>query len=222
MGYSTTSDLKVHPYDTFFIGDALRGARIGDYVNLHGDSTLGQFILPILFQVQCDEIRNKQYVDMGTQVIGMENNKGIVSVSMPQEEDNTFIIRSAGMNAVASNLLVGQWQKNKKCWVEGTRLYFYDLNPLQTQVLVKAIPSLFYWVHDNPQQGQNITNVDWNSALPQPLDFNAFLIEGARAWLEEQKYFPTNKDNTGVPTEINPPRTILGAGVPKEGIGGAL
>lgn len=218
LGYSGT-DKRSHPYDVFFVADQLRGAKIADFVKEKGDSILGQFCVPIIYDVQFDEVRNRPYIDFGTQVLGLERNKGIIQVTLPQEEDADFIVRQAGMTAVYSNLIAGQWD-TKKCWIEGTRMYFYQLEPQQTRILVKAIPSLFHYIFE-----ENDQLFYWESPLPQPYEFNAFLIEGARAWFEEQKYYPDNRSNLGVEPKQVQPRQILQAGLPQAGgagLGGTL
>jgi hypothetical protein len=217
LGYQSTS-LRSVPYQVFFVADQIRGARVADYINLHGDSVMGQFTLPIIFKVCYCPIRNRKYVDLKTQIVGLEKNKGIIQVTLPQEEDADFIVRTAGMTSVYADLIPGLWP-SKKCWLEGTRLWFYQLDPLQEEILVKAIPSLFYWVHDSPDG-----ELYYDDEMPQPYDFNAFLIEGARAWFEEQKYYGDSRLNLG--TEKNPsqPRQILQAGLPQGqgGIGATL
>jgi hypothetical protein len=215
LGYQGT-DKRAHPYDVWFVADQLRGARIADYVAAHGDSVLGQFCTPIIYNVQFDTSRNRPYIDFGTQVLGLEKNKGIIQVTLPQEEDADFIIRQAGMNAVYGNLIEGQWP-DKKCWIEGTRMYFYQLDPQQTQILVKAIPSLFHYIFEEDNQ-----LFYWESPLPQPYEFNAFLIEGARAWFEEQKYSPDSRANLGVEARIPQPRQILQTGLPQAGQGAGI
>lgn len=201
LGYVGT-DKRAHPYDVLFSGDAIRGAKIAEYVKLNGDGVLGQFCLPIIFTVQYDTIRARKFIDLKTQVLGLENNKGIIQVTLPQEEDDDFTIRTSGMSAVYANLIAGLWPK-KKCWLEGTKLYFYQLEPLQTEIMVKAIPSLFYWVKSD--NGQSFV-IDFDSELPQPYEFNAFLLDGARQWFEEQKYYPDSKSNEGVAPRLTPPR----------------
>ena|ERR1017187_5179679 len=218
LGYSQT-DKRSHPYDVWLVGDALRSAKIKDYVDLHGDSVLGQFCLPIIFDVNFDEGRNRNYIDLKTQIIGLSNNKGIIQVTLPQEEDDDFIIREAGMNAVYGNLIEGAWPA-KKCWLEGLRIYFYQLDPQQQKIMVKAIPSLFYWTQTS---GEDL--IFFDSELPQPADFTAFMIEGARAWFEEQKYYPDNRTNQGIERSVPQPRQILNAGLPggpQGGVGGVL
>lgn len=202
LGYVGT-DKRAHPYDTFFCADAIRGAKIADFVKLNGDGVLGQFCLPIIFPVQFDETRKRPYIDLKTQVLGLQNNKGIIEVTLPQEEDSGFTVRAAGMNAVYANLIAGLWP-TKKCWVEGTKIYFYQLEPLQTEIMVKAIPSLFYWVKAGDDTGMGV--IDFESELPQPYEFNAFLIEGARQWFEEQKYYPDSKSNEGVAPRLQSPK----------------
>ena len=181
LGYND-ADKKAHQQDVWFVCDNVRGVAIQTYIEKYGKSVLGQFVYPLILPVQTDTIRNRKYIDLGTQVLGGDYNSGIASISLPQEEDDCFVMTSAGLTSVYAGLEAGLATGKKKCWIEGTKMYFMYLEPQQTQILVKAIPSIF-------------ALIDFNAELPQPLEFNGILMEAVKAMFEEEKVTPQDTTN---------------------------
>ncbi len=181
LGYND-ADKKINQRDCWFVADQVRGTAIPAYIEKYGKTVLGQFVYPIIFDVKYDAVRNRNYIEFGTQLLGGDYNSGIASVSLPQEEDDCFVMTSAGLTSVYAGLEAGLATGKKKCWIEGTRMYFLYLEPQQTKILVKGIPSLFELE-------------DLDVQIPQPLEFNNILIEQTRAMFEEQKMTPENLTN---------------------------
>lgn len=179
LGYNS-QDLKPHFNDIFFTADQLRGQLISDYVTTKGSTVLPQFCKAQVFPVKFDSVRGLNYIDLKSQILGLQNNMGIVQVSLKQSTTNAFIISNVGLNAVTSNLEVGNLAGKQKCWIEGTRIYFYYLDVWQTEIMVVGIPSLF-------------AILDENEELPQPLEFNNMLIEATRASFNQQLIVPQDK-----------------------------
>lgn len=181
LGY-TDADIRVHANDVWFTGDQLRGALISQYIDKHGHTVIGQFCKPVIYDVQIDAIRNKKYVDLGTQVLGLKYQSGILSVGLTQEDDSVFVMMQAGMTSVYAGLEAGGASGKKVCIVEGNRVYFKYLEPEQKQVLIKHVPSLFALNEEDEQ-------------IPQPYDFNGILIDATVQALQGQKMFPQDKLN---------------------------
>lgn len=173
----------------FFVGDQIRGQLIAEYVKQHGNTVIPQFCLPLLLPIQYDAIRNRKYVDLGTQVLGMSDNMGIVQIGLPQEEETAFVLTQAGMTAVSSGMEVGLALGRYKCWIEGTKIYFFFADPVWENILVKGVPSLFA---NNPDGTPLIGEDD---QLPQPLDFSNYLIQNAQAAFSMVKGTIPDKNN---------------------------
>jgi len=191
LGY-TDADIRVHQNDVFFTGDQMRGALISQYIDKHGHTVIGQFCKPIVYPVLFDKLLKKPYVDLGTQVLGLRMQSGILSVGLTEEDDSVFVMMQAGMTSVYAGLEAGGATGKKICIVEGNRIYFKYLEPEQTEVLVKHVPSLFALLEENEE-------------IPQPYDFNAILVDATVQALQGQKMFPQDKLNDS--RAIAPPST---------------
>lgn len=163
--------------------DTVRGLAIPEYVKQYGEDSLGQFCLPKILPLLFDEQRGRSYVQLPFQILGMSENAGLVQVSAPKEEEGSFVAVSNGMVSVYSDLEAGGAAGKAVYWLEGTRIYFKELPAGLTDILVKAIPSI-YDLEDSDQ-------------IPQPYEFNAIVIEGTKARLQEQKVTPEDKVNDG-------------------------
>lgn len=204
LGYQSV-DKPTNSQDVFFVGDQIRGQLIGEYINgsqrskANGHTVIPQFCLPLLLPIQLDTVRNRKYVDLGTQVLGLPYNQGIFQVGLPQDEEAAFIVTQSGLTPVTSNLEVGLGMGIPKCWIEGTRIYLMYADPAWTDLLVKAVPSLFATKPD----GTDLIGED--DQLPQPYEFSRFLMEHAQAAFLMQKATMQDKtnDQTVTPTAIN-------------------
>jgi hypothetical protein len=200
LGYSTV-DKPTNSQDVFFVADQIRGQLIGEYINgsarskANGHTVIPQFCLPLLLPIQTDTARNRKYVDLGTQVLGLPYNQGVFQVGLPQDEDAAFILSQAGMSPVTSNLEVGLGMGIPKCWIEGTRIYLMYSDAAWTNLLVKAVPSLFATKPD----GTDLIGED--EQIPQPYEFSRFLMEHAQAAFMVQKATMQDKviDQTTIP-----------------------
>ena len=188
LGYNSTGK-PTDDRDVFFVADQIRGTLIAQYGEKHGSTVIPQFCLPILLPIQNDPIRGRKYIDLGTQVLGLENNAGIVQIGLPQEEETSFVMTQAGMTAVSSSMEVGRALNRYKCWIEGTRIYFFFISPDFDTILVKAVPSLFA---QNPD-GTDL--IGTNDQIPQPYEFNQLVIDGARNAFLVQKSTMQDKTN---------------------------
>lgn len=181
LGYND-ADKKSNQQDVWFVCDSVRGTLINEYIEKYGKTALGQFVYPLIYDVQYDSVRARKYIDLGTQILGGDYNSGIASVSLPQEEDDCFVMTSAGLTSVYSGLEAGLATGKKKCWIEGTRMYFLNLEPQQTKILVKGVPSLF-------------ALLSYDDNIPQPLEFNQLLIDAAMQRFMIQKETPQDGNN---------------------------
>lgn len=197
LGYNSTGK-PTDDRDVFFVADQIRGQLIEKFVAEKGNTVIPQFCLPILFPIQYDSARARKYIDLGTQVLGLPNNSGIVQIGLPQEEETSFVMTQAGMTSVTSSMEVGLALNRYKCWIEGTKIYFFFLDADFTNILVKGVPSLFA---QNPD-GTDLIGED--DQLPQPYEFNNYLIDGARNAFLVQKATLQDKvnDQSVTPTAI--------------------
>lgn len=202
LGYNSTNR-PADNRDVFFVADQIRGALIGEYINgsarskAAGHTVLGQFCKPMLFPIKLDAIRNRKYIDLGTQVLGLPDNAGLVQIGLPQEEETSFVVTQMGMTAVTSSMEVGIALNRFKCWIEGTRIHFFYLDNAFTDILVKGVPSLFA---KNPD-GSDLIGED--DELPQPYEFGRFLIENAMSAFAVQKATIQDKNDDGTITPQN-------------------
>lgn len=178
-----SQDRKAHPLSVFLTADTVRGLAIGEYVKQYGEDSLGLFCYPKILPILTDTTRNRKYVQLPFQILGMTDNAGLVQVSLPQEEEGSFVALNNGMASVYNDLEAGGASGKTVYWLEGTRIYFRELAGTAENILVKAIPSI-YDIGDDEQ-------------IPQPLEFNALVIEGTRARLQEQKNTPEDKLSDG-------------------------
>lgn len=188
LGYNSV-DKPTNSQDVFFVADQIRGKLINDFVKANGHTVIPQFCLPILLPIQLDTARNRRYVDFGTQLLGLENNQGLFQIGLPQDEEAAFIITQAGVTPVSSNLEVGLGMGINKCWVEGTKVYLFQYNPAWQNLLVKGVPSLFA----TKPNGEPL--IGWDEQIPQPYEFNQYLIENAQASFMVQKATMQDKTN---------------------------
>lgn len=198
LGYNST-ERPTDDRDVFFVADQIRGTLIEQYIAKEGSTVIPQFCYPMLLPIQYDTVRARKYIDLGTQVIGLQNNAGIVQIGLPQEEETSFVMTQAGMTSVTSSMEVGKALNRYKCWIEGTRIYFFYLDAAFENILVKAIPSLFAKKPDGTKL------IDWDDQLPQPFSFNNYLMENARSAFMLQKATMQDKtnDQSVTPTAIS-------------------
>lgn len=197
LGYQS-ADKPTNSQDVWFAADQLRGKLIDEFVAQKGHTIIPQFCKPLLLPIQNDAVRNRKYVDFGTQLLGLADNQGVFQVGLPQDEEAAFIISQAGITPVTSNLEVGLGMGIPKCWIEGTRIYLMFTNPAWTHLLVKGVPSLFA---TNPD---GTPLIGWDEQIPQPYEFNQYLLDNAKASFMVQKATMQDKtsDQTVTPTAI--------------------
>lgn len=194
LGYNSAGK-PTNSQDVFFVADQIRGSLISQYIEKHGHTVIPQFCLPMVLPLQYDPIRGRKYIELGTQIIGLENNQGVIQIGLPQDEETAFVLTQAGMTTVTSSMEVGKLLGYPKCWIEGTRIYMFYVEQNWENILVKAIPSLF------AQKPDGSPLLDEDSQLPQPYDFNQFLIDGAKQAFMLQKATIQDKviDSTTTP-----------------------
>lgn len=157
-----------------FYADQVRSKIMMDYVANMGatqsiDEVLGLFTKAVVLDRQKDTVRDKYYVQLPFQVLGVGGSSGIISLSLTQSEDD-FAINKAGMTAVYSNLEAGQINKVQG-EIEGNRIYFKSLSPFDEKILVKAIPTISGLLNDDDE-------------IPMPAELNYQTVEmAAQAFL---------------------------------------
>ena len=182
LGYSS-QDRRAHPLSVFLAMDTVRGLAIPTYCDKYGEDSLGLFCLPKILPVLFDTQRGRKYVQLPFQILGMSENAGLVQVSLPQEEEGSFVAVSNGMLSVYNDLEAGGASGKPVYWLEGTKIYFKQLPALAENILVKAIPSIY--------------DLEDSDIIPQPYEFNAIVIEGTKARLQEQKQTVEDKIDDG-------------------------
>ena len=157
-----------------FYADQVRSKIMMDYVANMGatqsiDEVLGLFTKAVVLDRQKDTVRDKYYVQLPFQVLGVGGSSGIISLSLTQSEDD-FAINKAGMTAVYSNLEAGQINKVQG-EIEGNRIYFKYLSPFDEKILVKAMPTISGLLNDDDE-------------IPMPAELNYQTVEmAAQAFL---------------------------------------
>lgn len=189
LGYNT-QDRKTHIGLVSFLADKVRGAAIPAYVQQYGKTSLNLFCKPIILDVKKDKQRDRKYVELNFSVLGLSNNMGIVQVSLTQEDEGSFVGINPGMLSTYSILEAGGGAGRTMYWVEGKRIYFKNIKPYATEVLVKCIPSIF-------------NNLDEDEEIPQPYEFDSLLVDGTAQALQEQKFTPEDKANDIISNPIN-------------------
>jgi hypothetical protein len=187
LGFDS-QDRRAHPLSVFLAADTVRAVAIPAYIDTHGDDALSLFcvesVLPVLF----DSTRGRNYVQLPYQILGMEDNKGLVQVSLPQEDEGSFIGVKNGMLSVYSGLEAGGAAGRTIYWISGSRIYFQNLTVGATDILVKAIPTIYDLLDDNEQ-------------VPMPMEFNRIVIDGVKQALNPQAQVVqdrTNDNRSGV------------------------
>lgn len=178
---SNSADRRFDPRTIFMAADTIRGTAIPAYVDAHGEDSLPLFCVESILPVKFDSTRGRKYVQLPYQILGMQDNLGLVQVSLPQEDEGSFIGMKNGMLSVYSNLEAGGAGGRTTYWVSGSRIYLNNLSAGATDILVKAIPSIYDLVSDDEQ-------------IPMPLEFNAIVIEGVKARLMNNP-LPEDKAN---------------------------
>lgn len=172
-----TQDRRFDPRVVFSVMDSVRSALIPDYITTYGESALELFCFPIILPVLTDAVRDRQYVQLSFQVLGMAGRTGIIQVSLPQEEEDSFIPVPLGMLSVFSGLEAGGAAGKRLYWVEGQRIYFKNNMANIPNMLVKAVPCIYDLIDDDTQ-------------IPQPAEFNELLISGTMERLAPQGVSP--------------------------------
>jgi hypothetical protein len=173
-------DSEAHRLDIMFTADGVRGALIEVWVSEHGKSSLAQFATDLYLPVQTDQKRGLPFVEIGGQILGLDDNAGIIDIGMPQEYDESFTLIKDGMASVYSHLEAGQNLGKIVGFLRGTAIYFKYLNAGQQTIRVTCIPTLF-------------GIVDPNSQIPMPLEFTDRLTTALRLKFQEIKHTATDK-----------------------------
>lgn len=174
MGYDTP-EIRPTQQEIFFAADLARGQQIPLYCQANGRASIGQFCMPLVLPVQTDTVRNLKYVDLGTQVIGMDNNNGVIQIGTTQDPDYGYVLLNAGMRTTYSMLEAGNMLGRKQMWREGNKLYALFLDTAQEQIQVIAVPSLFALLNETDQ-------------IPQPLEFGDLIVQLTRQHFVELKH----------------------------------
>jgi hypothetical protein len=182
LGFDS-QDRRAHPLQVFMTADTVRGGLIPPYIQAHGDDALSLFCLEKVLPVQFDSTRDRYYIQLPFQILGMDDNKGIVQVSLPQEDEGSFVGVKNGMLSVYSQLEAGGASGRTMYWISGSRIYFNNLTVGAENILVKAIPSIY--------------SIEDNEEVPQPLEFNRMVIDGVKQALNPQAQIPQDKTNDG-------------------------
>lgn len=161
-----TQDRRYDPRVVFSVADSLRSSLIPDYITVHGESALELFVISDILPVQIDKRRNKKYIQLPYQILGMSDRTGLIQVGLPQEEESCFVPVQVGMLSVYSGLEAGGAAGNQLYWLEGNRIYLPNLMVGIDEILVKVIPTIYDLIDDDTQ-------------VPQPAEFNEILIMGA-------------------------------------------
>lgn len=162
-----------------YVADAIRGEAISAYVKANGESSLELFTVPTVLPVKKDPVRNLYFSSLPFQILGLKDRNGIISVGKVQDFNNDFVPIQGGMSSVYSGLEAGGAAGFITYSVEAGNLYYYNMPGGITNVLLKSIPEF--------------SSLPDDVLLPQPADFNALLITGARMWMQEQKMTPPDQ-----------------------------
>lgn len=189
LGYNS-QDRKTHIGLISFLADKVRATAIPAYVQQYGKTSLNLFCKPVVLEVKKDKVRDRKYVELNFSILGMNDNMGIVQVSLTAEDEGSFVGINPGMLSTYSILEAGGGAGRTMYWVEGKRIYFKNIKPYATEVLVKCIPSIF-------------GNLDEDEEIAQPYEFDALLVDGTVQSLQEQKFTPEDKAGDIVSNPIN-------------------
>lgn len=169
-----SQDNRFHENTIFMAASTVISELLPDYLHTYGESAIELFCVPVILTVQKDTVRNRNYVQLGFQVLGMKDRSGLVQVCLAQDEEVVFIPVQLGMNAVYAGLEAGGAAGNLLYWLEGQRIYFKTLPAGVTDILVKAVPNLYDLLNDDDQ-------------VPMPAEFAAMVITGTKERLAPQK-----------------------------------
>ena len=179
-----SQDRRAHPQSVFLAADTFRGTAIPSYIKAHGDDSISLFCYEAILPVAFDDVRGRYYVQLNFQILGMDDNKGLVQVSLPQEDEGSFIGLKNGMMSVYSGLEAGGAAGRTVYWISGNRIYFNNLSVGAENILVKAIPTIYDLISDDEQ-------------VPMPMEFNRVVIDGVKQALNPAAFIAQDKVNDG-------------------------
>lgn len=180
LGFDS-KDRRAHPLSVFLAADTIRGSMIPAFVDEHGEDSLSLFCIEKILPVQYDSVRAKKYIALPFQILGMSGNMGLMQVSLPQEDEGSFVGMKNGMMSVYADLEAGGAAGKTIYWLSGSRIYFNLLNAGVESILVKAVPSM-YGIADDDE-------------VPMPLEFNRVVIDGVKQALNPAAFVPQDKTN---------------------------
>jgi len=169
-----TQDRRFSPRVVYMVIDTVRSQLLPDYVATYGESALELLCLTQIFPLQFNKVRNMWYIPLPYQILGGADRSGLIQISLPQEERSSFIAVQLGMLSVYSRLEAGGAAGRQLYFVEGSNIFFPNLQPGITDILIKAIPTTYDLLDDNEQ-------------VPMPAEFLALVIAGAKDRLMPQK-----------------------------------
>jgi len=177
-----TQDRRYDGRVVFQAVDSIRSAAIPDYVHIYGESALELFCVPVILPVQTDTVRNRKYIQLAFQLLGMKDRSGLIQVALAQDEEVVFIPVQLGMLSVYSGLEAGGAAGNYLYWLEGQRIYFKNLPAGISNILIKAIPNIYDLINDDDQ-------------VPMPTEFVAMIIQGVKERIAPQGVVPAEDKN---------------------------
>lgn len=174
------SDPKVQKSLALRVADEVRGSEIAKYVQAFGDSSRNLFAVTKIIPIEKDTTQNRYYVPLPS-ILGLADNKGIISVGLAYDIENDFTIVNRGMLSVYNGLEAGVYGQQYQCWPEGARLYLRNKDAKWENLRVTCLPTLI--------------GMDDEDEIPQPYEFDDIIISGARERLQEKKVTPDGAIN---------------------------
>lgn len=162
-----TQDRRYAPRVVYAVVDSVRSQLIPQYVATYGESALELLCIAVILDVKKSIIRSRQYVELPFQILGGSDRAGIIQVSLPQEEESSFIAVQLGMLSVYSRLEAGGAAGRQLYWLEGTNIFFKQLPAGVDKILVKAIPTTYDLIDEDMQ-------------VPMPAEFLAMVITATK------------------------------------------
>lgn len=179
-GGDPPTNSKYHPNNIIAIADIVRNTLIETEYKQTG--IISDVLIKPFDDVKVlqDDGRNEPFSDLPSTIAAINGSLALHQVSPMKDQIGVFDIGANGSRAVFDGL-DGQLTERTTVYLEGNKLFYENINPSVTEVLVKMIPSIF--------------SLDKAEPIPVPGNKEKLFIDLINEMLDEPKKTVQDKSN---------------------------